>query len=254
MGAQYNASMSLGNTVASNSLTLSSSLDAAFWPAITNKAGERDVDGVKKLCYMSMRISTVLVLIFAVPLALEIREVLRLWLVNPPDFTAEICMILLIRAVFERMTMAYATAIYGYGNGMMKYSWTVGWAGICTVFVSWLFFAIGFKMWSIIIGLSVSKLITVGVRLWMGRYLIGFGFWRWMKEVFIPVLMLSAIMILGGVSVRLVMQASFVRVIVTALVCEMLFVPSCWFFMFKQAEREYLQNRIGRLLSRGKGK
>lgn len=248
MGSSYNASMSLGNTIASQSLTLASSLDAAFWPAITNKAGEGDRDGVKKLCYMSMRLSTVLVLVFAVPLAMEIQEVLRLWLVNPPDFTAEICLILLIRAVFERMTMAYATAIYGYGKGMMKYSWTVGWAGICTVLVSWMFFALGLKMWSIVIGLSVSKLITVGVRLWMGRYLIGFGFLRWMREVFFPVAFSSAIMVLGGVGVRLAMQASFARILVTVLVCEVLFVPTCWFLMFKQAERNYLLRKIGRFL------
>lgn len=253
MGASYNASMSLGNSIASQSLTLSSSLDAAFWPAIMNKAGEGDWHGVKKLCYMSMRISTMLVLVFAVPLAIEIREVLKLWLVTPPDFTAEICIIILIRAVFERMTVAYSTAIYGLGKGVMKYSWTVGWAGICTVFVSWLFFALGFKMWSIIIGLSVSKLITVGVRLWMGRYLIGFGFWRWAREVFMPVFVLTVIMIAGGCCVRLVMNASFVRVVVTTLACEVLFLPACWFLIFNQTEREYVENRIGRLMSKRNG-
>lgn len=252
MGASYNASMSLGNSIASQSLTLSSSLDAAFWPAITNKTGEGDVDGVKKLCYMSMRISTMLVLVFAVPLALEIHEVLRLWLVTPPDFTAEICLILLIRAVFERMTMAYATAIYGFGKGMMKYSWTVGWAGICTVFVSWFFFALGFRMWSIVIGLAVSKLITVGVRLWMGRYLIGFGFWHWIREVFLPVAMLSGVMVAGGFCVRLAMQVSFGRIVATTLVCEALFLPACWFFLFKQAERNFIMNRVGRLLPKRK--
>lgn len=248
MGASYNASMTIGNTVTSHALTLSSSMDGAFWPAITNKTGERDIDGVKKLCYMSMRISTILVLIFAIPLSLEIGEVLRLWLVNPPDFTAEVCLIILVRAVLERMTMAYATAIYGYGNGVMKYSWSVGWAGIGTVFVSWLFFALGFKMWSIIIGLAFSKLVTVGVRLYLGRILIGFGFWYWIKNVFMPIALLSAIVSTCGFCTRMFMAESFLRVVVTTCVCLLVFVPGCWVLVFSGEEKKFISSRVNNLV------
>lgn len=250
MGASYNASISLGNSVASQAVTLSSSLDGAFWPAITNKTGEGDVDGVKKMCYLSMRVSTVFVLVFAIPLALEIREVLRLWLVTPPDFTAEICLIVLARAVFERMTMAYATAIYGFGKGVMRYSWTVGWAGICTVFVSWIFFALGFGMWSIVIGLAVSKLITVGVRLYLGRILIGFGFWYWMRNVFVPIAVVSLITIAGGWCVKTAFAESFGRVIATGLTCEAVLIPACWMFVLSRAERQYVIQRVSKMLGR----
>lgn len=253
MGATYNASMSIGNSVASQALMLSSSLDGAFWPAITNKTGERDDDGVRRLCYMSMRISTALVLVFAIPLSLEINEVLRLWLVTPPNFTAEICLIILARAVFERMTMAYATAIYGYGNGVMRYSWSVGWAGIGTVLVSWLFFVLGFKMWSIVIGLAFSKLITVGVRLYLGRILIGFGFWYWVRTVFLPIVALIFVVLGCGSLVRMFMDESFLRVAVTTGVCEVAFLPACWLLIFSDAEKKFIDAKIRTILNSRKG-
>ena len=254
MGATYNASMSIGNTVASQALTLSSSLDGAFWPAITNKTGERDEEGVRKLCYMSMRISTVLVLVFAIPLSLEIKEVLRLWLVTPPDFSAEICLIVLARAVLERMTMAYATAIYGYGNGVMRYSWSVGWAGISTVMVSWLFFALGFRMWSIVIGLAFSKLVTVGVRLYLGRILIRFGFWYWVRAVFFPIVIVVSFVLACGIFVRMFMDESFCRIIVTTIVCEVAFLPACWFLVFSKTEKKFIENKINAIVNSRKGK
>ena len=253
MGATYNASMTIGNTVASHALTLSSSMDGAFWPAITNKSGERDTEGVKKLCYISMRVSTILVLVFAIPLALEIREVLRIWLVTPPDFSAEICLMILARAVLERMTMAYATAIYGYGKGVMRYSWSVGWAGICTVFVSWIFFALGFKMWSIIIGLAFSKLVTVGVRLYLGRILVGFGFWYWVKNVLIPVFTLSAIVTVAGLCVRLWMVESFLRVVVTTCMCLVVFLPGCWALVLSAAEKNFIRDKISAIITMRRG-
>lgn len=250
MGPIYNAAMTIGGSTASHALTLSSAMDSAFWPAITNKTGEGDIEGVKKLCFMSMRMSTVLVLVFAIPLGLEIREVLRLWLVNPPDFTAEICLIILVRAVFERMTGAYATAIYGYGMGVMKYAWTAGWAGISTVFVSWLFFALGFGMWSIVIGLAVSKCITCGVRLYLGRALVGFSFRYWIQHVFTPISLLALGVTCAGWLTSFFMKPSFLRVVTTTLICEIVLVPLVWRLVMDCAEKEFFFKRMGSRLKR----
>ena len=244
VGPAYNAAMTVGCSVAGHALTLSSAMDGALWPAITNKTGEGDKEGVKRLCFMSMRISTVLVLVFAIPLGLEIREVLRIWLVTPPDFAAEICIIVLIRAVFERMTCAYATAIYGYGIGVMKYAWTGGWAGISTVFVSWMFFMLGFGMWSIVIGLTCSKTITVCVRLFLGRKLIEFSFWHWVRTVFVPIAILVAIVMVIGWTPRFFMEESFLRIVLTTVACEVAFLPLVWFVVMNQEEKSYLLDRI----------
>lgn len=253
MGAAYNASMTLGNTIASHAVSLSASLDGAFWPAITNKTGEQDHEGVKKLCYMSMRISTVLVIMFAFPLALEIREVLRLWLVTPPDFTAEICVVVLARAVVDRMTRAYATAIYGYGKRVMEYCWCGGWAGISTVIVSWSFFALGFGMWSVIIGITCSKVIIICVRLYWGRILLGFGFWYWVRAVLLPISLLIMLLLLGGLCVRILMQESFLRVVVTTGVCEALLLPGCWFLVLNGEEKSFIRQKLGTLFRRRAG-
>jgi len=244
MGAAYNASMTIGRQVSAHALTLSSSLDGAFWPAITNKTGEGDVKGVKKYCWMSMRMSSIFVLVFAIPLSLEIRKVLALWLVNPPDFAAELCVILLAREVLERMTAAYATAIYGYGKGVVRYSWTVGWAGICTVFVSWAFFAVGLGMWSVVIGLAVSKLVTLAVRLYLGRILVGFGFWEWFKGVFMPIGVSTALSFVAGFSVKAAMEASLLRLIATTALCEAVLLPLCWMLVLKREEKAWIIDRI----------
>ena len=254
MSPRFNASMSVGTAVAGHSLTLASAIEGAFWPAITNKIGEGDHDEVKRLCFTTMRLSAVMVLAFAIPLGLEVNEVLRIWLVNPPAFASEIVLILLVRAVFERMTAAYSTAIYGYGKGVMKYAWTAGWAGISTVFVSWLFFALGFGMWSIVIGLSVSKLITVSVRLVLGRTLIGFSFWYWMKNVFVPIFLLAVCTGCLGGAVRLLAGPSFWRVVITSCVCEIGMMFAAWFLVLNNNEKFFIVNKFGRMFHLGRSK
>ena len=244
MGPTYNAAMAVGNSVSGHALTLSSAMDGAFWPAITNKTGEGDVEGVKKLCFMSMRMSTVLLLIFAIPLGLEIKEVLRLWLVNPPDFAAEISIVVMARSVLERMTATYATAVYGFGKHVMRYAWSVGWAGISTVFVSWLCFSLGFGMWSIVIGLSFSKMITVGFRLYLGHSLIGFSSLYWARTVFAPLLILIVVVMSVGFLLRFFMETSFLRIMVTTAVSEIFLLPLTWFVVLSRDEKDYLIARI----------
>lgn len=246
MGPRFNASMSVGNVVAGHSLTLAGAIEGAFWPAIANKIGEGDDAEVKRLCFTAMRLSTLMVLVFAVPLGLEVDEVLRLWLVNPPTFAAQIVLILLIRAVLERMTAAYGTAIYGYGRGVMKYAWTAGWAGISTVFVSWLFFALGLGMWSVVIGLTVSKIITVSVRLVLGRTLVGFSFWYWVRNVFVPIGLLALGVTCAGMITRIFMKPSFLRVVLTSLISEIVFVPLVWGLVMDCAEKEFFMRRLKR--------
>ena len=244
LGPRFNASMSVGNTVAGHSLTLASAIEGAFWPAITNKIGEGDGIEVKRLCFTAMRISTLMVLVFAIPLGLEIREVLRIWLVTPPTFAAEIVLILLIREVFERMTAAYATAIYGYGRGVMKYAWTGGWAGISTVFVSWFFFVLGYGMWSICIGLSVSKMITVGVRLVLGRKLIGFSFSLWLRVVFVPIGLVAASTVAIGLLTRLLFAPSLLRIGATSCICEIALALMAWMLILNNSEKIFLRGKL----------
>jgi len=84
MGPRYNASMAVGNTVTSQTLTLSSALTGAFSPAVTNAAGEGDWDRMRTFALRACKFGAILFLLFVIPAAIESEELLRLWLKNPP--------------------------------------------------------------------------------------------------------------------------------------------------------------------------
>ena len=250
MGATFNASMSVGNTVASQALTLSSSLSGAFWPAINNKAGERDLQGVRKLSFMTMRLSSVLVLFFAIPLAIEAKEILRIWLVTPPEFTVEICQAVLLGAILDRMTNAYATAIYGIGVGVMRYSWVVGWGDIAIVALTWCLFVLGFNMWSIVIGLIASKVLAMVIRLYYGWKYIQFSFSEWLHSVFLPIGMLILLGGLFGVLPHLILGPSLKRILITTFMSEIVLLFASWFLLLDASEKNYILHISRKVISK----
>ena len=243
MGPDYNASMTVGTSLSYHSMTLSTALSGAMWPAIANKAGEGDAEAVKALSFVVCRIGAVLVLVFGLPLFLEINEVLRLWLKNPPPFAGEVCCAIIITVVLQKMTDGYWMAILGFGEGVVYYSHRSCFGGFILIGLSWLLFALGWGMWSIVIGIVSMGLMLVFVRLYTGRILVNFSPLYWSKSVFLPIFLTSAATCLIGMLPRACMSASLMRVIVTAAICEAVFIPLVWFTVLNEAERVFMTRK-----------
>ena len=244
VGPAANASVAVGCSVSGHAMTLSSAMSCAFSPAIANKAGEGDVDGVLKMSLMACRLGSILILVFALPLAIEAHEVLRLWLVNPPRFAAELCIAYLATAAFERMTDGYRMAILSHGIEVFKYSRAICLGGVALVSVAWVCFALGLGMWSIIAGSVAFAIAMTSVHLYMARILLGYHVLRWVRNVFIPILALVLIVLFVGLLPRLLLVPSFLRVVLTTLCCEIIFIPGVWFLVLDAMEREFMRHRV----------
>ena len=246
LGPAYNASISVGSAVASHASTLSSSLSGAFWPAIANKAGEGDVEGVKTLMFRTCRLSTFMILIFVVPLLLEAHEVMRLWLKEPPVLAAEICMSILVGMTLSRMSEGYWMAIMGIGHRIAYYSFVVGWAEVIGLATCWGMFIFGFGMWSVIVGIIVSNVFIACFRAFLGWQIDGISIRHWILHVIIPIGVLTIFGLGAGLLTRLTLPASFLRVCLTTLCCELVLIPSAWFLLLDAGEKAFIMAKFRR--------
>ena len=148
------------------------------------------------------------------------------------------------------MTNAYATAIYGIGSGVLRYSWTIGWAEIITIGFTWCLFALGMKMWSIITGLLLAKIFATVIRLYYGRKLIAFPFVQWLKSVGLPIAVLTVLGGLSGLTIKLSMSPTVYRIMFTTIVSELVMLPACWFLLLDRCEKDYIKNKLTHLITR----
>ena len=75
-GPKITASFSVGGAASSEAAALTGALHAAFAPAITTACGEGNWELMRKMSYQACKFGTLLTLFFAIPLGLEISEVL----------------------------------------------------------------------------------------------------------------------------------------------------------------------------------
>lgn len=248
LGPAFNAAVAVGGTVASQANTLSSSISGAFWPAIATAAGEGNFDKVKTLMYRTSRVSTMMVLVFLVPLFLETHEVYRLWLKTPPAYAADISIAVMIGIICSRMTEGFWMAIMGVGRRVGYYSFMIGWTEILGLAAGWILFAFGLGIWSYWMSTVVASLFVLLFRVFLGRQILGLSTRYWLRHVFLPVIGLTLVSLIAGLPVRLGFSASFGRIVLTTICCEVVFIPLAWKLMLDAQEKSIIFSKFRRVL------
>lgn len=249
LGPSRNASVSIASSVSGHTQTLSSSLTGAFIPAITNAVGAGDRPRVLSLVHKTCKFGAMMILPFAIPLGLEIDEVLVLWLRNPPDGVARLCIWIMAVLVLENMTTGHWVVIAA--NGKIKfYQIIVGTCFILTLPIAWLMMHCGFGLYSVGYSLFFTLAIVAVVRVIAVKLLLDIGPVYWLSRVFIPITITIVVSAVVGWVPQMILNPSLTRVIVTGITTEVVMWPLMLFFVLDTSEREFFKSRIMFALSK----
>jgi len=246
-GPIYNASMSIGNQVSAQSQTLSGAMQGAFAPAITTACGAGRYEEMRALAYRTCKFGMLLALIFVLPLALELRTILNLWLVDPPPYTAELCWCILLMAIIDKSASGHMLAVAAKGK-IAAYQTFLGGSLILTLPVAWFMVAKGLGFISIGWAMVLTMMMCSWGRVWFARKLVGMSARYWMFKIMLPMGIVVGIVGVIGFMLRFILASELIRVLATTIVCEVLLLPLAWFVLLDSSERLYLTNRIGRFL------
>ena len=243
LGPAKNATMTIANSVNGHTSTLSSALTGAFMPAITNAAGAGDMEGMRKLAFRTCKFGALSVMLFALPLMLEIDEVLKLWLKKPPEGLSVLCVLVLVGSVMERISEGHWVSIFAVGRiGRFQVVESLAFFG--TFFLAWILLGLRFDIWSVGVASLVGKLWSIVVKLWYGRSVAGLSVKRWIGGVAIPLMLVAVTTSVVGTLPRFLMSPSVYRVGVTTILCEIVFVPLVWYFVLSIGEKMVVTRRL----------
>ena len=246
-GPAYNASMSIANQVAAQSQTLSSAMQCAFAPAITTACGAGRYDEMRALAYRTCKFGMLLALIFVLPLALELRTILNLWLVDPPPYTAELCWCILLMSIVDKSASGHMLAVAAKGK-IAVYQTFLGGSLILTLPLAWFMVAKGIGFVSIGWAMVLTMMMCSWGRVWFARKLVGMSARYWLFKIMLPVGIVVGVVAAAGYLPHFVLTSGLPRIFVTTIVCEVLLLPLAWFVLLDSSERLYLTNRIARFL------
>ena len=248
-GPNVNASWQIAQTLSNQATALSNSLMGALTPAVTTEEGAGERESMIRLAFRTCKFGALLILLFSVPLIAEMDEVLRLWLVEPPEFCATLCSCILIAYVVEKFGLGHHVAISANGKIGLYHS-VVGttfflsipialalvWAGCGPASVGYMFI-ISFSL------ISLERII-------FARYLVQMPVRYYARCVLWPIIVFSLASAVTAYGVTRLLPPSFGRVCLTTAASLSVMAFLGWKLVLDAEERLYVSTAIQKLSSR----
>lgn len=217
----------------------------AVKPQVIKYYAAGQMEEMTNLVFNAAKYSAFLVIIATVPLILEIRPVLKLWLGDYPEYTVIFAQLILFRSIISSMTGNIVMVVHasGYLKNVGLFSGTIL---LLVLPISYVLLKMGFPPY-------IPFVINIGAALgdaffelyWMRHY-IGFPMGRFYSKVYVPVFLLFAIIFILSYGVQSLMTDcnEYIRMIV---VTAFSIVVSCiliFRFGLSQSIRESVLKKI----------
>ncbi len=242
-GPKANAAYSIANQVSNQTTQLSGSMMGAFMPEIISSEGRGDRQRMLDLSLRACKFGAILVVMFAVPLIIEMDYVLKLWLINPPMHAALFCQLILFTFLIDRLSGGYMLAVHAHGK-IAAYQSTIGCVLVFTLPLAWIFLKLGFSPPSVGIAFAITMIIITMGRVFWVRHLFGVTVKKWLQSVLIPSSIVMGTATLGAIIPSLYLPSSFTRVIFTIVGSVCFYALSVWFFALDHKERIFFKQNI----------
>ncbi|MFA5688370.1 MAG: hypothetical protein WC959_04390 [Kiritimatiellales bacterium] len=248
-GPQVNAAFNIANRVSIQATMLSTALMGAFQPAITSMEGRGDRRMMLATALQVCKFGSLLVLLFVIPLMLEMDYVLRLWLKTPPAFSGILCQWMLAMLVIDRLTAGHMLAVNAHGK-IALYELVQGTLLVLALPLAWIFF----RLKSGPAGMGIALFISMGLycagRLVFGRALLQLPVTVWIRRVALPVGLLSICALAAGWGVMWSMDEGFYRLCFTTAATGICSAALGWVLVLTRAEREFVRNLVKKMILR----
>lgn len=247
-GPRVNAGAAVGNSISGHCQMLSGSMIGAFSPAIYNSWGAGQYDLARALAYRVCKFGTLLTLVFALPLMLEIDEVLILWLREPPPHAALMCIFVLTTSIIDQTANGHMMCVLANGK-IAAYHIVLGGSLLLTIPIAWVLLQFDFGIASVGIALISMMVICAWGRVWFARKLAGLSSRYWLAHVFLPLAILTATSLAIGYLPRLILKQCFARVCITTAAIELWMLPMAWMLVLNREEREFVSAKLWVLIT-----
>lgn len=191
-GSAINAARGIAFQINNIIVSFAQNFMKAVNPQITKNDALQESDKLNNLLVTSSKFSFFLCFIISLPLMMNMRYVLKLWLGNVPDYTVEFAILALIDALIATLTEPITTAVQATGK-VKIYQLTVGVTALLNLPLSYLLLKISnnpllpfFVSIGITLGMGIGRLVNY-------RFLQDFSIFKYLKNVMAPVLLITLI-------------------------------------------------------------
>ena len=218
----------------------------ALNPQITKSYASGDREYMMTLIYQGARLSFYMLLLLSLPILVNTHYILVLWLKLVPEHAVLFVQLMLVFAMCESISNPLITAMLATGK-IRNYQLIVGGLQMMNLPLSYICLRIGCMPESVLIVAICISQCCLAARLYLLRGLIGLSSIKYMKNVYLNILMVTILSVIAPCLLAMNIPESFLSFILTSLVAVMATIIMEFYIGCNQKERAFVRNKLQKL-------
>lgn len=240
-GTPINAAQGIATQVSNTANSFSINFSKALTPQITKSYARGDYDYTLKLVYRGSKFSYLLLLITSMPILFETNFLLNVWLTEIPPYCVS----------FVRLTMLYALIYILFNTSLVlnnatgkvrNYQIMIGFSQLLVLPLAYISLKTGCNPTSTLWITIVIQTISLIPRITFNSKYIGISLINYTKEVIIPIIVPTTITLLFVTPIIILMNESWVRVIITTVVATLSTIIIAFSFSLNESEKNMVRS------------
>lgn len=250
LGTVVNAAYGVANQMNGALGHFSSTFQKAINPQLMQSEGMKDRNRLFRISYISSKFSVLALAFFAVPLLMEMREVLSIWLNNDiPPFTMRLAQCIILLSVVYQYSVGIMAAIQATGK-IRNYQITMGLILLMNVPIAYYILKLGYPVYYTTMAFIVLELISLCVRLFFAQRLMGMNIVDYFKNVILPTNIIILISTIFAFIPHSIMDESFLRLVLVCLIYCSIFIIMMFRFACDKNQRTQIFLKVNNIIKR----
>lgn len=252
LGTIANAAYGVANHINGALLHFTSTFQKAINPQLMKSEGMNDRDRLHRISFISSKFSVLAICFFAIPLILEMPEVLHLWLRDDiPPFTIELSQYILLLSIVYQYSSGLMSSIQASGN-IRNYQIIMSIIILLNLPASYFLLRMGYPIYYVTAAYVVIELISLVIRVFMAHRITGMKIRDYLMLVVKPTFIIIILSTIISLFPHYLMKEGFFRLLITCFVYGSVFLLLIWFFAFDLKQRYSIKTRVFSIINRHK--
>lgn len=244
MGTIVNAAYGVANQINGALSQFSSTFQKAINPQLMKSEGMNDRNRLLRVSYISSKFSVLALSFFAIPLIIEMPDVLSIWLgYDIPEFTMELSRCILLMTIAYQYSAGIMSAIQAAGN-IRNYQMIMGIILLLNIPLTYFIIKLGYPVYYATIGFVFLEVLSLFVRLRMAKVLIQMPPSAFFHNVIKPTFTIILLAFILCIIPHVFIDSLLPRLISTCLVYVVVFIPLVWVVALDIDQRVLILKRI----------
>lgn len=248
-GTIVNAAQGVANQVNATVTRYVSNFMTAVNPQITKQYASGDYESMNKLIIRSTKFSAFLMLLLIIPIIVNIKDLLGIWLVEVPVHTSSFVSLILFYSFVDCFTGGLITGILANGK-IKKYEIALTITYAANIVFAYLALKYGMQPETLYVLMIVFKFIVLLIQLWLGKDMFALplgAYVRSMMRYVLPILALGIILIFVPWHS---IDSMILRMALSVCVVEFLLISVMLMMGLEKSERAFLYSKIQQITNK----